>query len=136
MAIEPLHVRLRRAAHAAQGNSRLSALLLEAAAAVPRPKEDQEPRRDTMAVLAAHNAARPAREAEEAARAAYRPMIANAAGDILSPRTFRAPEMPDPKGWPEGSPERRAAEPATCGHCGEEYVRGVTHCPECSARVG
>lgn len=130
MAIEPLHVRLRAAAFRARSNSTLSALLLEAAAAVPRPKGDQEPRRDTMAVLAAHAAARNAEEEFRQHGAPARVVEAVAA--------YRPPPLP-PEVRPDDLPAMAAAafgaDLATCGHCGEEYARGVTYCPECSARV-
>lgn len=124
MAIDPLHVRLRAAAFRARTNSTLSALLLEAAAAVPRPKGDEAPRRDTMAVLAAHHAA---------AAVTVPPSPQAAVDAYLSPPL---PPGVDAKGLPAmAAAAFGAARLATCGHCGEEYVPGPTHCPECSGRV-
>jgi hypothetical protein len=119
--IEPLHVRLRAAAFRAQSNKGLSALLTEAAAALTPPAAAMiAGPRTTLATIERH-----------------------AAGDPLSPTTYRyhAPTPPIMEGPGGPLPTRSIPAPvetptlATCGHCGEEYAVGVTHCPECSGRV-
>lgn len=124
VAIEPLHERLRAAAFNARGNARLSALLLEAAAAVPWPKGGEEPRRDTMAILAAHAAATTPREAEERARAAVAAYREGPGAKVVAVYA----------GQP-ALPAQAAPDLVHCGHCGEEFARGPSHCPECSGRV-